>query len=418
MNKNRTFWIIILILISNIINAQSDFRPGYYIKPNNDTIKGLIKLRGDVRNSKQCIFKQKADSNEEVFNPTDIYGYRFSDSKFYISKTISVKGVEKQLFLEYVLKGVVSLYYYIDEALKERYFLETKNGRLVELRNDIKKVQVNGRVKGVQENKKHIGVLKVAFSDCKEIQSRIDQTKLNHKSLINISKKYHNYVCNGEECIIYEKKPGKKLTFAPIISYSVSNMVVEDSYDIINGEFETINYPTIGILANLKLIGAKQQFSIQVTTEFFKNKFYNTHKLDNSSSIYSEINVRTDFEAKFLFSTIGLKYKYPKGKIRPTIAAGMAFGRLSGKVSYSSTEYVFENSSTFYLNRVNMPTYIFGSFIQIGSDIHVSEKRTLYSNIRYSSISSKELIGEQFKLEDRSNKTTIKAFNLSIGMYF
>ncbi len=72
---------ISLILICNLVVlsafAQSDYKAGYLIKNNNDTVNGFIFLGSSKENSKECKFKPDVNSGEQYFSPFDIKSYRF-----------------------------------------------------------------------------------------------------------------------------------------------------------------------------------------------------------------------------------------------------------------------------------------------------------------------------------------------------
>ena len=92
--------VIFLLSVSIQLSGQNNFRPGYYITWENDTIFGLIDYRGEVKNSGFCLFKKDETSEPKRFEPSEIQAYRFTDSKYYISRTIHLKEQEKQVFLE------------------------------------------------------------------------------------------------------------------------------------------------------------------------------------------------------------------------------------------------------------------------------------------------------------------------------
>ena len=66
------------------VKSQTDFRPGYVIKNEGDTVYGVIDYRGDQLMSKVCKFK---NSNNKLFSysPFDIQSFRFVDGKYYVS---------------------------------------------------------------------------------------------------------------------------------------------------------------------------------------------------------------------------------------------------------------------------------------------------------------------------------------------
>lgn len=149
----RFFVFITFIALVGTSFSQSDFQEGYYISWENDTVYGLIDNRSETRNSKQCSYKKDVSSDAVKLSPDDILAYRFIDGKYYISKKINTNIGEEQVFVEFLLNGITNLYFY-NNYENYLYIIETKEGKLVNL---------------VNENNKHIGMLKSTFADCMEI---------------------------------------------------------------------------------------------------------------------------------------------------------------------------------------------------------------------------------------------------------
>jgi hypothetical protein len=58
------------------------------------------------------------------------------------------------------------------------------------------------------------------FADAPEFQKKAEFVELNRKSLIKISKGYHNYVCKDSQCVVYEKSlPPIKVEIGPNFGY-------------------------------------------------------------------------------------------------------------------------------------------------------------------------------------------------------
>ncbi|NJK84854.1 MAG: hypothetical protein HC906_01615 [Bacteroidales bacterium] len=171
-----------IIFSFNQLNAQSDFRNGCIILNNNDTIYGLIDYKGNIAIAKQCVFKKDENSTKQNFIPGEIRGFRFTNSKYYISKSIEVDHELKILFLEYLINGVVDVYYYRDDK-GEHYFIEDENGNFHELKNEDKEIVIN-QTRYLKESKEYINVLKYIFKESPMISKKVDYVGLNHKSLI------------------------------------------------------------------------------------------------------------------------------------------------------------------------------------------------------------------------------------------
>ena len=118
------------LLLIPVLYAQNNYRPGFIITVQKDTIYGEIDYRTDKMNAKRCVFQSQGNDTEPVtYHPFEILGYRFTDDgKYYVSKNIELKyGVSTPVFLEYLLQGMKSLYYYETEDNIPIYFVEDNN---------------------------------------------------------------------------------------------------------------------------------------------------------------------------------------------------------------------------------------------------------------------------------------------------
>ncbi len=202
----KLYFFVLLVLFLSIENllAQSDFRPGYIITNSKDTLFGEIDYRGDLLMSNYCRFRKNESEVEDKFYPSDISAYRFINSKYYISKEIN----NKKVFLEFLIQGEISIYFYKDAA-HETYYLKKADNPIIEI--PYKEKMIYGEYKTHKfETKKHIGILNYYMNDAPELKSMINGIKKpEHKILIKLAADYHNIVCEDEACIVYEKNSQK-----------------------------------------------------------------------------------------------------------------------------------------------------------------------------------------------------------------
>jgi hypothetical protein len=199
--------LIIALTLINLVNfnlsANNTFKSGFIINLDGDTIKGYLLEQSSVNASKKCVFKTDLDKDKVVYSPNDIIGYRYIDGKYYISKSIkrNKDKVEETVFMEFFIKGIACIYYFVNEK-GEHYYIEKAPFGLVEL-SDLDLTKENEQ-KGELIYK---GKLKLIMADCPEIENEINNTILNYSSLVKLSKEYHYRVCTTESCIIYEREP-------------------------------------------------------------------------------------------------------------------------------------------------------------------------------------------------------------------
>jgi hypothetical protein len=374
--------VFLLLFSISETAGQTDFQPGYIITIENDTIIGLIDYRGDIRNSKKCSFKPDENSQSIEYNPFEIKGFRFVNGKFYLSRSVLIENSQDSIFAEYLVNGITDLFYYrnLDQ---DHYLLEKNDGEIFELTNEkIYGYDDDRNTRYIRNSNKYIGLLKVAFSDCVELYPEVDKTELNHKSLIDVTKNYHDYVCKDQECIIYEKLlPVIKIKFAPVINLNLSSIKIGDDsfYSLFNFN-KSVSISAGGIL-NISLPRLNNKLSTQIEVLTGENYFYGFLKYDEIPRIYYyDFHIRS----VYLNGLISLKYTYPKGKIRPIGNLGFSlyhsvhpeYKIILEQVS-GSTVYTYEN------NTIPIPDFLYGGFGKIGVNYYLNEEIFLFLTLSY-----------------------------------
>lgn len=295
--KNLLFFA--LLIATSSLNAQTDFRPGYVIKNSGDTLYGMIDYRGDQLMSGFCTFKTSENVVNE-FTPKDILAYRFTDSKYYVTREID----GRKIFLEYLIKGKVNMYYMRD-ANGDHYYLDRDNIKISELPYE-EGIKWVGKEQVFYKTNKHIGLLYYYMQDAPEFKSQIDRIiKPEHKNLVKLAEDYHNAVCKGESCIVYEKaQPLLKINLE-----MVGGMVNYETIDDLNDKF----YFQGGVLAHFWIPRLNEKF-------FIKTGF-----------LYSQIEDLDGKKYNYFIIPAHIGYLAPKAyRIRPTLSIGMLSPSYSG----------------------------------------------------------------------------------------
>ena len=411
--KNGGLVYKILILIFLFANtslqtghAQSDFRNGYIILQNNDSVFGLIDFRNDLRSSKLCVFKESENSEPHNYMPYDIRGYRFLEGKYYVSKKVKTKIEDKTVFVEFLVNGIVDLFYFCDQE-GDHYLIETKDEELYELTNEQKRLNVGYSGVLQRNTNRYIGLLKVAFADCQEVQNQIENVSFSHNSLINITKDYHKYVCKDEECIVYEKQAHTvRFNFAPIVGMQFSNLKFERTAPHKYIDFEQSNYPIFGFSVNVMFPKVNEKSSFELATLYSKPSF---HGFDSQSPYGLTREYIIDIESQLIQTSVAFKYRFTTGKVRPSLAIGGTLYKFFNP-ELRMVRLVRNNSGiiSYELNEVPLSLFLMGGFFQIGCDYLISDKHILFSNFQYHYVS-----GMNWKTQ-----TIIQCLSISIGYYF
>jgi len=340
--KNYYPGLIFLLFMTVNGFSQSDFRKGYIILNSNDTIHGFIEYRGNKSNARKCVFIKDITNKtgKKEYSPDEIKAYRFIDSKYYISRNISSEGKERLLFLEYLIHGKVDIFYYRDET-GEHYLADKGNSRLVPLTNEEKDIY-DRDVLYKAESKQYIGVLKYLFQESPEVSKATDRTLLNHKSLIKITRDYHNTVCKDEECIIYEKKSPKVFVFlGPIAGaniYFLSRITYDfspDYYYFRYSKWRATMNPSLGLSLSFNMPYLNERMFLQYDVMLNRGS-------TGTKTTYYEITDGVVYDNKISYTQYSInnslvfKYEILPGKFRPVFQAG-GFVNMVVKSDYSRT---------------------------------------------------------------------------------
>ena len=313
----RYFFILIFLMFQAYLFAQQDFKPGYIIRNNGDTIYGQINYQGDNYNALNCLFRQDSSKEAIHYNPRDIMAYRFIDSKFYVSKQVTLDGSQRMVFLEFLVNGIARLYYlppdiyFIEKDSSKLQILENKEHSVYNTQDDYKEY--------VASSNQYIGMLKIYFHDCPQIQNEINNAKLRQASLIKITTDYHKYMCPGKECTVYVKKSPKTIVNFGISLGTNDNMVDLNDLYLSAHNREWSFGPSIGLHLDL--------FNTRSFERFFLSAGVNYSEIHHDIYFRGPLNSyvkEVKFLSRNLYFHLTLNYMYPRFKIKPFIGLGIA----------------------------------------------------------------------------------------------
>lgn len=292
--------VVSFLFFSFFIQGQSDFRSGYIVKSLGDTLLGQLDYRSDLRMGQICTFRKDEHDTTVEFLPGSIVGFRFTDSRYFVSNQIDGKLV----FLEFLVKGRVNLYYYRD-VKGDRYFLEKEGAPLTELPYEEGVKEVDGK-KYFVESHKHIGFLKYYLRDAAALDPKLNSLgRPDHDNLMEIAEEYHNAVCDGEKCIIYKKKlPPFKMNL-----------------ELVGGTFFSKQLDESLVLNPIQggIIGHIWQPKTDERLYFRTGILFSGYQVGNDKGMVAKIPLQVE-------------YLYPTGEIRPRVAVGLNNYFLSGQM--------------------------------------------------------------------------------------
>lgn len=379
------FAILFLSVCMTNTHAKGSYLPGYVITNQNDTLYGKLKINGSKMNAQQCDYLDTVTNKQRVFKPNEILAYRFINGKYYVSDEIASLGKDR-VFLEFLVKGVVDLYYYINTE-GEHFFFDRGNGVKSELKNtsfiDRREDKVYQR-----NNKEYVdSLMKVVQVSVKACEA-LNETRLEGKSLINLLQVYHKDMCTDNECIVYKKniEPVKLnlgiMGGCGVLDFYRSNTDIDVFYGITP---KTVFNGVVGVYLEQKLNFMNNDL-LRYRVELLAGSNSYTSGIVHTSA--TDVNSYSASEKRFqIFNNWLLSYDLNRKKIRPYVLVGV-FAKFTLK-SECKVEHVFSylHSTQEYVRNYSLRTpYLkeeFGPVVGIGWRL-LTKKKSYNLDFRYS----------------------------------
>src|SRR5690606_14484166 len=206
----KNFLLLAGIIFFSLAEAQSDFRPGYIVTLEGDTLQGLINLRGDKLNARDCIFKQDDNSEKVTYTPDQIRAYGIQNLKRFVSPSSLAYDLKNSAFLEYVAEGPLTIFFYKDDENVE-HFLASKDTVIMELSYQLNSSQ-DGQLRSKFE--KYKGQLRYLLGDEPALFPLIDKIACNKKDLRRLAEEYKRLRHPVNESFVSYQKKNIKFKFA------------------------------------------------------------------------------------------------------------------------------------------------------------------------------------------------------------
>ncbi len=386
----KYFFKLLLFLIalstSFQLNGQYNYRDGFIVTQEKDTLWGLIKDRGELGNSKACVFKLNKKTKAQKYYPREISAYGSLRDKYYRTGRVDFKGERRYVFINVLLEGDVNLYYYWKDRIKS-YYIEKDEGVFKELLNvDLELQQRSDGGHMAYSNYTEIKIpiyrdtLLSVFQESESIQRQVKSVKYNQESLQDITRQYILETCEGSNCISYEKDVNmyrsrfgiytgiqmQKISFLSFNISSTSEPYLVES-DITSSIFAT--YP-IGISYNFPLFVLSDRLSFQVELSTTGMNF--EYEFPDSS-----LSVKTlKIQSRTLSIPLLLKYQFSRKKVSPSLALGK-----STSFVLNSQVDVNQNTDDYVLHTIQKG----GWFLEFGLDYKLGPKLSLFNSFRIQS---------------------------------
>ena len=359
----NSFLMITALLLSSQLYAQSNFEQGYIIKPNGDTIHGLIDNRQWELHPTSIAYKASDIGSIIWYSPSEILGFgvgmfvfisalaEIDDSLHkleHLTESSEPNIVEKHLFLQVIFQGEKSLYYHKDINGKPYFFIDT-NGEVSWLYFkryiNISK-SVSRSTRNISSINTYKGQLQLYFHDCTDLKSTIEKADYTLSDLYRVFKKYYD-LCDGKmEFKIERIKPDVRYQLDLLAGLTHTSINFEGTIRpwLYEPDFPSSIDFTGGIGFEIRLPHNNYLSSI------YNELLYSQMSTEASHLYYSMGSYATYKHSSFDFRYIKVKSMYQHnirlGEARLFANAGLGIGLLFMVKDCLITEYMYNNILT------------------------------------------------------------------------
>lgn len=310
-------------------NAQSDYRQGYIVTLNLDTIRGLVDYSIFSNDFEKCKFKVNDQVSE--YKAGEIMGFGFDKDKYMVS------GLKEGLFVEQLLQGSNHNLYKDENSFFVTVKVEDKIYHLT--KKDSVYFDANGK-KFLRNDRKWQGILKVIVNDCQSLEIS-DNLRFQEGSLVSLFEKYEE--CKGGTSLNFKKsKPLFSSSFGIIGGPSLANITIDDD----KYRYENVTFGSkvfqVGAYFAVSSPRFSENISLQPEVHFIKTTAKDQRSFERSSftSIYD-----TEIDISTLAIPILLKYRVVSSNYKLFLLAGLSVEFNKGNKLFSKQTQVIESQN-------------------------------------------------------------------------
>lgn len=314
--------LALIILLTSAAHAQSHVEEGIVVLIGGEHMYGYIDYGNWDKNPNSIVFTKTLNKASISIFPEDIEGFYVAD-EHYISATVQVENSSTKLafmsrkpnltfdtteaFLQVIVEGEKSLYYYKDQDAKGHFYIR-QEGKLVLLKFKKYLKNVNGkRVIGL--NRAYIGQLINYLQGCGSIVSKVNETTYSRNSLKRLFMNY--YACRDERPAFH--KQAEKVLIQPglLAGLSATKLNFKSSVFPIHNEMELSVSTNITAGLSLAFVMPRNHRQWSLNSELLYLAYRTSGKQENVFPGLSAQISHLEFGQSYLKLNQMLRYTFP-----------------------------------------------------------------------------------------------------------
>lgn len=397
MCRRTTTVVLCLILLALYVPAKAqDFRPGFIVKTNGDSLTGFVAYKNAKHSSTHCVFKSEPRAETAQYNSSELKAYGFYDDKRFKSLTLPPNSDSIQhAFGHVIVEGPMSLYkvsnFYVVTLDDGVYVLPSPKGKVVN--------NTSGHY--YQNDKQYVGLLSMLTRSCNQTAEETGYTMTDLSNYVRLFNR-----CKGfEETMVY-KKQIVRVNFSVAGAYITSNASTDFLEKLDFDRSATVS-GGIGIDLSFPRFFDRAFLTAEVWYVDFLHQTY-LERLNAGEALYRDVILKGSYQK----IPIGIRYNL-YGRSTPYVKLGVAFGvvndcsfREVGEREVNGVVYNWDEYNDQYLYR--SPRFFWGA---VGYDKIIIGKMRGFLECRFET--GNGVVGTKIQ-----NFSTLNNLNLIAGLRF
>ena len=382
--------LTVLLSFHNVACAQ-DFRPGYVIPHEGDTVKGLVRYNPGKRSLRMVKFKATRHASKQTYTPDRLNGYGIYGDHHYISVTLPERKDEK-IFARVLASGDITL------LRTGKQFL-MKADSIQNLPPPVRIRMTVGNSEMLRTDLPYVQVLNMTMAECGTVA---DQVGYNEKELTQLFDAFN--LCKDRKYKPFRRKPIAQTGFNAFATYLYSDMFLK--YDHASMRPSTFMGYGMGVDFSSPRINDKMFLSLDFA---YADIFYQGSVDGPIGSYYRREDIFMDFTC--LRFTGAFRYNLMEASRTPYFKIG--FSQYS-VLSHDIHSIVEEESRDGVVKTSEVPgSYDTknpkGVYVGIGYQQTIKKKFRLFAEARYESMEG--FIGTAIQ-----SFSELKNYSIAIGV--
>lgn len=372
-----------LLCVITFCKGQTDFRTGYIVTHQKDTVKGLVDYRQGVAQFRSCDFQPVLNGDVTNYQPNEITGYGFVNDKYYASREIEDRGERKIAFLEVIVRGIATLYRFEDS-----YLVEKNAEGLHLLKNVSKEVYAQGK-RVILHSNDHVKTFNLLFFDCVALRPKLKGFRLSERVLTALVEEYNT--CKGQPGVTYKaEKNWIKGNVALSGGLAFADISGEDAdpFDDDLAEYEAITTPVFGVGFDISSPRINERISFHADILYQKLQYYGFGLVER---FYGNNRLYITVKGDAIRIPLGLRYTFAPRMITPFANGGFSTTFLIDEEAIYVREREFDNVVETTTDKLDISKSPLSFWIGAGAIVRLPYKFDAIVDLRYEN-SKRELM--------------------------